>query len=225
MRSRTGGLVKEADEDYQRKLTTVRLLLPELLKIYDDPRKGDDEVRKFLSLAFGYLGDRRTVPALTGVLTESNEELVTYALVSLTQVKDLSAVPAILEASKRAEPGIRSTAIFALGVLGTQPALGRLEEALTDSNPSVRWNSAFGLARNKNSSGEEVILEILDRGPMYQSVGAEPQKQREQFLNAVQSAGMLRTPRVVERLQRIARADENLQARDMAKKLIEANGF
>jgi hypothetical protein len=60
---------------------------------------------------------------------------------------------------------------------------------------------------------------------MYQSVNTEPQKQREQFLNAVQSAGMLRTPRVVERLQRIADADENLQARDMAKKLIEAIGF
>jgi len=220
-----GGIAVEADEDYQRKLTTVRLLLPELLSIYEDPRKGDDEVRKFLSLAFGYLGDRRTVPALAGALSASNEELVTYALVSLTQIKDPSAVPAILAASKRTEPGIRSTAVFALGVLGTDPAMERLEEALTDSSPSVRWNSAFGLARNNNASGEEVILEILDRGPMYQSVGAEPQKQREQFLNAVQSAGMLRTPRVVERLQRIALADKNLQARNMAKKLIEADGF
>ena len=220
-----GQLQREQDEDYRRKLTTVRLLLPELLEIFNDPVRGDDEVRKFLSLSFGYLGDRRVVEPLTGVLGDPNEELVTYSLVSLTTLKDSKAIPAIIEASKRSEPGIRSTAIYALGVFGGPLALERLEAALTDSHSSVRWNSAFGLARQGSPSGEEIILEILNRGSMYQSINDEPQKQREQFLNAVQSAGMLRTPRAMKRLKEIAQADDNLQAMDMAKKLIEAGSL
>lgn len=222
---RDGQVEREPDQEYSRKLTTVRLLLPELLEIFDDPRRGDDEVRKFLSLAFGYLGDRRAVNALTSVLGASNEELVTYALVSLTTLKDPGSIPALIRASRRSEPEIRSTAIYALGVLGTAASIARLEEALTDSHSSVQWNAAFALARQKNPAGEEIILEILNRGPIYQSVNNEPHKQREQFLNAVSSAGMLRTAKVVERLRQIAEADDNLQAMNMAKKLIEAKGL
>ena len=220
-----GQLQREGDEDYRRKLTTVRLLLPELLEIFNDPIRGDDEVRKFLSLAFGYLGDRRAVEPLGAVLGEANEELVTYSLVSLTTLKDPRSIPAVIEASKRSEPAIRSTALYALGVLGGPEAVERLEAALTDSHPSVQWNGAFGLARQRNPAGEEIILEILNRGELFQSINDEPHKQREQVLNAVQSAGMLRTPRVVMRLKEIAQADDNLQAMDMAKKLIEANSL
>ena len=220
-----GKVEREPDQEYSRKLTTVRLLLPDLLEIFEDPRRGDDEVRKFLSLAFGYLGDLRAVTALTGVLGASNEELVTYALVSLTTLNDPRSIPAVIEASRRTQPEIRSTAIYALGVLGTGASVARLEEALTDSHSSVRWNAAFGLARHKNAAGEDIILEILNRGPIYQSVNNEPHKQREQFLNAVSSAGMLRTAKAVERLRQISQADDNLQAMNMAKKLIEANGL
>ena len=215
-------LERESDAEYQAKLLQVRPLLPELLDVWNDPKRGTDEVRRYLALVFGYLGDSRSIEALSGVMGVEDQELVLNSLVALGMIGDRKATPAALEGSRRDETGLRSTAAYVLGVLGGPAATDRLEVLVTDTSPSVRWNAAFGLARVGNAAGEEVILEILERGPIYQGESADPARQREQFLNAVRSAGMLRSARTMDKLRTIAQTDENLKARDMAKKLVAA---
>ncbi len=52
---------------------------------------------------------------------------------------------------------------------------------------------------------------------------ADQARKDDLFLNAVRSAGMVRTPMLQERLVRIAKSDANLRARDMAIKLTEGS--
>jgi hypothetical protein len=226
--------VLENDRHYQEKLGQVRILLPQLLEIWNDPRHGDVELQRFLALALSYLADQRALPSLAGALAAEDVELVHYALVAIATTADsvrgqggnepvdlgAEVESAVLAASRRHEPDIRATAIFSLSILGTQRAKGRMAEALADAAPAVTWNAAFGLARYGDTRGQEVISEILDRGPLFEAVGVDLGRQRDLFLNAVRSAGMVQSPMLWKKLKKIADHDRDLKARDEAKKLL-----
>jgi HEAT repeat protein len=57
---------------------------------------------------------------------------------------------------------LRSTAAYALGVLGGEDAMDRLTQMLGDNYANARYNAALGLARNGDARGIPVILEMLD---------------------------------------------------------------
>jgi hypothetical protein len=57
---------------------------------------------------------------------------------------------------------LRARAAFALGVLGTKPALDELAIMLGDGFPNARYNAATGLARHGDARGVKVLLEMLD---------------------------------------------------------------
>src|SRR5690606_17154106 len=56
----------------------------------------------------------------------------------------------------------RASAAFALGVLGGEEALNRLERMLSDSYANARYNAATGLARHGDARAESVLVEMLD---------------------------------------------------------------
>ncbi|MEZ4272372.1 MAG: HEAT repeat domain-containing protein [Myxococcota bacterium] len=233
VRQKNDQLLRESDADYREKIDGVRMYLPELLEIYNDPQLADDQVRRFLALAFGYLGDPRVIPVLVESLRDEDIQLVHHALASIATTLDLAdspvaaknlsetVAPAVMGAANRQEPDVRATAVYVLGLISEPKVVAQLEMALGDTAPAVRWNAAFALARQKNPAGEAAIAEILDRGALYQAVGADPARQEDLFLNAVRSAGMVRSPMLDERLARIAKSDENLRARDLAINLLK----
>ncbi|MBH56798.1 MAG: hypothetical protein CMJ82_06395 [Planctomycetaceae bacterium] len=57
---------------------------------------------------------------------------------------------------------LRSTIGFALGVLGGDEAIGRLQGMLSDSFPNARFNAAVGLARHGDLTCKNILLEMLD---------------------------------------------------------------
>jgi hypothetical protein len=57
---------------------------------------------------------------------------------------------------------LRSTAAFALGVMGDAAALDRLALMLNDAHKNSRYNAALGLARHGDSRSIPVLLEMLD---------------------------------------------------------------
>jgi hypothetical protein len=60
------------------------------------------------------------------------------------------------------ETAVRGAAAFALGVLGGDAAVARLEEMLGDPHPDVRFNAATGLARHGSLAALPVLGEMLD---------------------------------------------------------------
>ncbi len=57
---------------------------------------------------------------------------------------------------------LRSTATFALGLVGGEEALNRLTRLLDDAHVNTRYNAATGLARRGDPRCEPVLLEMLD---------------------------------------------------------------
>jgi len=57
---------------------------------------------------------------------------------------------------------LRSSAAFALGVLGGTAAIDRLVELLDDPNPNVRYNAATALSRHGDARASPVVLEMLN---------------------------------------------------------------
>ena len=204
-------LTPESNEAYREKLAKVRVYLPELLEIFENPK--DLGTARYVALALGYLKDKRATSALVGAAKSPDTELAINSLVSLALLADPASVPGVIEASQSPHNEVRSVAAYVLGVLGER---SRLHAMLTDPFAAVRWNAAFGLARIKDPAGETIIGEILDRGPLYETASLDGHKQREMFLNAIRSAGMVRSPKLLERLEIIAKNDEDLRARSAA---------
>ncbi len=236
VRQRDAVLLRESDADYRQRLDQVTLLIPELLGVWNRSADRQPEIKRFLALAFSYLGDRRLLPALTGSLGDEDTELVHYSLAAIGTTAEIAArkgadiadpalaaavVAAVVAASQRKESDVRATATYVLALLGTETAKQRLHAALKDPAPAVVWNAAFGLARHGDGAGEEVIAEILDRGPLYQAAGPDAARQRDLFLNAVRSAGKVASSSLRTKLSLIAQGDEELAAREEAQKQLE----
>jgi HEAT repeat protein len=68
----------------------------------------------------------------------------------------------VLAASRDEDKLVRSTAAFAMGVVGGDALLARLREMLTDNYPDARYNAATGLARHGDPASVEVLAEMLD---------------------------------------------------------------
>jgi hypothetical protein len=65
-------------------------------------------------------------------------------------------------ADKSQHERLRASVAFALGVLGSGPALAQLQRMLDDSSPNVRYNAATGLARHGHAAALPVVLEMLN---------------------------------------------------------------
>ena len=64
--------------------------------------------------------------------------------------------------TREARAEIRSTAAFALGVIGGEEACDRLAILLADAYSNARYNAALGLARHGDIRALPVLLEMLD---------------------------------------------------------------
>ena len=64
--------------------------------------------------------------------------------------------------SDNAKAELRSTAAFALGMLGSDQALGQLDVLLGDAYPNARYNAAVALCRHGDPRALPVLVEMLD---------------------------------------------------------------
>jgi HEAT repeat protein len=138
----------------------------------DDPR-----VRRFLALALGRLGDAQAVPALLEYLRGvqrgegTDPETHVYAIWALGAIGDDAAIPELVALATHEDPGLRKTAVHALGVFRSEEATAALERALGDPVGDVRWNAAAALARLDAPAAVPVLEEMLDREQLARSEG------------------------------------------------------
>ena len=142
------------------------------------------KLRIYLSRALGEFRVPAVAPALVAAATIEREEA--ELAVRRTAVEGLAiladntggeqlrqeagVLPALIAASMEmdAAPGVydradlRASAAFALGVIGGDEALDRLDRMLSDSYANARYNAATGLARHGDGRAEFVLVEMLD---------------------------------------------------------------
>jgi HEAT repeat protein len=143
------------------------------------PRKGDEadvRVRVYLCRALGEFNVPTGLPTLLTAATqnrgESDVPVRASALEGISLLASGAAgeevraspdvLPAVVACSRDDDTAIRSRAAFALGVLGGEEAIERLDQLLHDPYPDVRYNAATGLARHGDARAVDVLAEMLD---------------------------------------------------------------
>jgi HEAT repeat protein len=103
---------------------------------------------------------------------------------------------AVLDATEAQDQGLRSSATFALGVVGGDGARDRLEVLTNDVNDDVRYNAALGLARLGGTAAWETLAEMLALPdiavqPGDEEAQADRYKRAMVVVNALKGVGLL----------------------------------
>jgi HEAT repeat protein len=211
---------------------------PEVLRLFDESKSDDPLIRRYLALALGRLKDPRAVPHLRQVLQEatpeSDSQTVIYSAWALGVMGDASAVPELLVAARSEDPGVRKTAVYALGAFSTDQARSALDTALGDSVPDVRWNAALALGRAGDRRAVPILLQMLDRSHLASvevkavGPGGEVRGDRlaedqidEAMLQAVAAARGVPDSALRGALQALGASDPSLKVREAARAALE----
>jgi hypothetical protein len=127
----------------------VRLLgaeaVPELVAITQGSRS---DIVKILALdALGYLGDLRTVDALTHFDSNSSPEIRLAIMKTLSRLQDPRGVSIVEKGLTDSDPAVRAQAAFCAGQMGMLEFGDRLRNLLSDGVWSVRYCAAEALFR------------------------------------------------------------------------------
>jgi hypothetical protein len=136
-------------------------------------------------------------PEIARAAVEALAVLATNLTIADRVFNDPQAVTAaVLAATLSPDNHVRTSAAFALGVVGGDRARHRLGELCEDADDNVRYNAALGLARLGDTSAYETLAEMLTL-PDVLVAAAEPRAQAERYrramvvVNALKGVGLL----------------------------------
>lgn len=133
---------------------------------------------------------------------------------------------------RKSSAELRSSAAFALGVIGGEEALHRLARLLGDADANVRYNAATGLARHGDQRAIPVLEEMLDPANDDAVSGEESESGRQWKqglvnINGVRAVEMLAeknpsapTDSLKEALGKLAESDGPAPVRNEARQTI-----
>ena len=187
-----------------------------LMDVYRNAQSDDPQIRQFLAISLGHLGDPAAVPALVEGLSDEAVETQIWTLWALGTIADAGAVPGVVGKVKSDDAGVRKMAVYVLGALKDASTIRDLEIALNDPVADGRWNAAMALAQMNDAAGADLLLRLTDRAYLAE-FGQMSQEDRENVLvNAVRSLGILKLEGARGPLASLSRSDPSLTVRDAA---------
>jgi len=205
-------------------------LVGRMVSLFEQTKGDDPRVRRFLALALGRLGNAQAVPALVEYLRgvrrgeETDSETQIYAVWALGAIGEDAAIPELVVLSTHEDPGLRKTAVHALGAFRSEEATAALERALGDPVDDVRWNAAAALARHGHPAAVPVLEQMLDREQLARSEAVTPDQTEEILLQAIAGAALLSDARLSARLTELGNDDPSLRVRAAARRSLEQRG-
>jgi HEAT repeat protein len=199
----------------------------ELIALYRETAQaqGDDLlVRRYLAMALGHLGDARAVPVLRETLQGGNAidpQTRIYAAWALGAIGDPAGLPDLLQLSADEDPGMRKTAVHALGRFATPEATAVLDKALADPTADVRWNAAVGLAQRRDVRAAPVLLQMMDRSALASMPEITTDQSETVMLQGVRAAALVPAPELRAALERLRDGDPSLKVREAARAALE----
>lgn len=234
------------------KVRADRLLVPELVKAFDEAKAGDPRVRRYLALAIGRLEPplpKEAIDALTRALDEPGVQwtpdwfsrLNGWADIDINEARimtiwalgssgDPTVVPRLQPLFMSSDAGIRKMVVYALGALPGDTQLTTLQTALQDSAPDVRWNAAVALARHGRREGVPVLREMLDRSFVEQTVKRDVRQYEDQdpvadvMISGLRAAAALKDASLRASVQGLSQQDRSLKVRQAALEALKVMG-
>ena len=121
------------------------------------------------------------------------------------------------------EPQIRLHSVIALGKIGGPSIVPHLKKMLSDSEPNVRWDASIALAKQKDSSGRSILLDLLDRKYLNSFPNIDEKEKVQVILVAISVSHFIQNQELKAVLENIKENDENLKIREAAR--IAVNKF
>ena len=203
----------------------------ELLDVYialgpaaiEDPAElaGAMQLRRFLAMSLGHLGNPEAVSALTEGLGDPDPETQIWTLWSLGEIADPASAPAVAKRIDSNDEGVRKMAVYVLGVLNNPTVVGDLQIALTDSSIDVRWNAAMSLAQLGDAAGSEMLMRLTDRDYLAGFDLMSDEDRENVITNAVHCLGLLQLEGARNQLAILSKDDPSLKVRDAALAALE----
>ncbi len=136
-------------------------------------------------------------PEIARAAVEALAVLATNLASVNARFTDSAAVTAaILGETRSSDDGLRSSATYALGVVGGEGVQERLEVLCGDAADDVRYNAALGLARLGDPAAYDTLAEMLAL-PDVAAPAGDPESQAERYkramvvVNALKGVGLL----------------------------------
>jgi HEAT repeat protein len=205
-------------------------LVGRMVSLFESADGDDPRVRRFLALALGRLENAEALPALLEYLRGvrrgegGDSQTHIYAVWALGAIGADAAIPELVILAAHEDPGLRKTAVHALGVFRSEAATAALEGALGDPVDDVRWNAAMALARQGRSEAVPVLEQMLDRAQLSRSPAVTADQTEEILLQAVAAAALVPDARLAARLAELGDHDPSLRVRAAARSGLEQQG-
>ena len=205
-----------------------RKLAGQTLEVYERlraDRPEDRDVKRYLALVLGRLGDASAIPALERSARDPDALVRLYSTWALGMLGDRNAVPMIVADSGTEDPGARKMAAYVLGKLGDPRAVPRLTAMTADHAADVRWNAAIALAELRDPAGKEVLHSMLDRPSLArQAEKLSPAQAEEAIVSAAKAEALIGDRNALAALSKLSASDPSLKVRDAARAAMRSIG-
>ena len=119
------------------------------------------------------------------------------------------------------DPQVRLHGVIALGKIGGQSSIEPLRKMLTDIEPNIRWDAAIGLAKQKDSSGRSILLDLLDRKYLNSFPNVDEKEKVKVILVTISVSHFVQNQELKLKLERLMNEDLNLKIREAARIALE----
>ena len=180
----------------------------------------DIRIRQFLAIAMGATGDKRYVETIIKALDQNDDEIIMACAFALGNLKDNRAVEYLLDLLESGDSLVRLQSVIALGKIDDPRSIMALEKMLADIEPNVRWDAAVALAKQKNSSGRRIILDLLDRKYLNSFSNIDKIEQVQAMMVAINVAPLIKDSDLKASLLDLRESDSNLKIREAARRAL-----
>jgi len=193
-----------------------------MLSIYKHSIHDDPMVRTYMALAMGRTGQQEYGPILMDGMNDKDKESRLAAIKSLGLLAYAPAVNGIQKFTAENFSNVeRLAATIALGNMGDKSLIPILQNLLDDEEPNIRWDAAIALSKLEDSSGFQVIVNLLDRSYFDHFTEVNEEEEVQAILVAIQVSSQFPSKLFVNNLLKLAAFDKNMQIRDLAIKTLD----
>ena len=193
-----------------------------MISIYEHSIHDNPMVRTYMALAMGRTGQQEYGPTLMNGMNDKDKGSRLAAIKALGLLAYAPAVNGIQEfADEKYSNAERLAATIALGNIGEKSIIPILQKLLDDEEPNIRWDAAIALAKLEDSSGVQVIVNLLDRSYFEHFTEVDEEEEVQAILVAIQVSSQFPSNLFVTNLLKLATFDKNMQIRDLAIKTLD----
>ena len=193
-----------------------------MVSIYQHAIHDDPMVRMYMALAMGRTGQQDYGSILMDGLNDKDKGSRLAAIKALGLLVYVPAVPEIQEfTGEKYSSEERLAATIALGSMGDKSIIPILQKLLEDEEPNIRWDAAIALSKLKNTSGIQIIVNLLDRSYFDHFTEVDEEEEVQAILVAIQVSSQFPSKLFVTNLLKLAAFDKNMQIRDFAIKTLD----